>query len=116
MIQLTEQEITKIIKDAHVQGQCFAPNIDYENAANYAQEIVKTLTIPVVSKRYFVVGFLGATPKGQAEGTINMLSDGGYLNRAIATRVVEQHNKGITNVVISSVIELSKADYDAWVE
>ena len=68
---------------------------------------------PLLVSRYFAVAYSGRHEDGIYTGLIDIHTNSGYLNSA---GTIESIRKavGITNVVITNIIEMTKEDFDSW--
>lgn len=64
-------------------------------------------------KRYFIVFYYGIYPAGQGDGSVNVKTDGAYVNFRDITKMLEnEHN--FSQVAFTNIIELSKKDFEDW--
>ena len=79
-------------------------------------ELTEALNIDDVSKRCFIVFYVGTVKdtNGQATGYIEFTS-GDYLNKVKTIEQILLVNKNkIKNIAITNIIELSQKDYKTW--
>ena len=68
-----------------------------------------------LDKRYFNVFYQGIKYGNPVIGSIDMTVNGGYLNLIETINIIKGDNNGMTDVCITNIIELNKADYIDWV-
>lgn len=79
------------------------------------QDSLCKINVGMSKKRYFIVSYNYSNDRVYGSGKINILTDGCYLNES---KTIEQIKSTLTyeaSVVIINVIELSKSDYNDWV-
>lgn len=67
--------------------------------------------------RYFIVMYVSNCSKGHVKGQTSFKTDGGYLNKSKSTEMLKGKGfKDENQYVITNIIELSKSDYEDWIE
>jgi hypothetical protein len=74
-----------------------------------------TVVLPDVIRRYFVVVYRATNGKTMLDGSINMDTDGTYLEREKAMVTIKENNKDFKGVIITNLIELTKEEYACWI-
>ncbi len=67
------------------------------------------------NKRYFIVFFDGKTDNGSVTGEITFTSSV-FLNRKLVGEQIKDKNKGVLNVVLTGILELTKIDYENYIK
>ena len=108
----TEKEITALAEKRYgTNPHSFGGQRDgFKEGYKQAQEIQYS------EKRYFIVNYIGILGIRNCTGMINMVSDALFLNKKRAFEIIEEHNTGITQIVITNILELSQKDYESWTD
>lgn len=80
---------------------------------NYIDTGEKSITQDV-KHRYFLVAFAATHPKGSANGSAILTTNGTYLGRAETIADIEKKYR-VTNVAILSVDELAEDDFNYYI-
>lgn len=65
--------------------------------------------------RFFIVMYCGMANNQWITGQINFRTVDNYLNQKLAVETIEEKS-GVKNAVFTNIIELSKSDYDNFIE
>lgn len=65
-------------------------------------------------KRCFIVFYRANKGNSLVTGYINFITDGCFLNRKKTIEQISESSDGLTQIVITNIIEISESDYNDW--
>ena len=85
-----------------------------QTAINMLKEAINYIELP--TSRYFSVIYMGQHSLGRLIGSLDITTNGQYINRILTMENIKTANSELNDIVITNVIEMTKDDFDSWTD